>query len=91
MSPRGYGSIGRRLWELEREVQRFYRELRLDDGTVVRYIPEEELAALSAVIDEEDHWLLPHLRRVSPDEGTFPVSLIQAIEESRKKLAEEEE
>ncbi len=94
MSARGRGSILRRLREIEEAASRFYREMRLEDGTVVRYLPNEAMDALCASIDEEDHWLLPHIRRqeVPAEEGErFPGDLIRAIERSRERILREQE
>ncbi len=90
MSPMGRGSILRRLREIEEAASRFYRKMRLEDGTVVSYLPDEALDALRASIDEEDHWLLPHIRREvlleDAEEGRFPGDLIRAIERSRERI-----
>ncbi len=74
MGPRG------RLRRLETAAEGLYKTLRLPDGTRVRYTGEEMLDAVIAALDEEEHRLLPYLRKMDPNRG-LP-SLVRSIEGS---------
>ncbi len=71
-------SIRRRLERLEAETEGLYNMLVLPNGEKVRYSGEEALNAMLAAIDQTEHWLLPHMRRVEVTDG-LP-GLIRAIE-----------
>jgi hypothetical protein len=57
------------LNKLEERARQYYEVLRLPDGSEVRYTGEDALDALCALMDQEDHWLLPHLRRAGTRVG----------------------
>lgn len=72
------GGLRRRLERLEAETEGLYNTLVLPNGETVRYSGEEALDAMIAAIDQTEHWLLPHMRRVEAADG-LP-GLIRAIE-----------
>ncbi len=74
-----------KVQKLEREVGAYYETLYLSDGTQVKYRGENTLEALSACINREEHWLLPHLRKTETSVG-FP-GLIRVLENSIKELS----
>ena len=77
------GSIDQRISKLEREAKGHFQTLVLEDGTKIRYEPEEMLDALSAAIAGEEHRLLPLVRREGPREGL--AGLVNAIEASQAR------
>jgi hypothetical protein len=70
-----------RLGKLQQEAEGLYATISLQDGTQVRYAPEEMLHALSAAIHSGEHRLLPFVRRIDTREG-LP-GLINALDASR--------
>ena len=58
-----------RLTKLERAAGQEYDTLTLPDGTEVRYPTSEVFPAIVALLEGEDHWLLPHLRQAEPKTG----------------------
>jgi hypothetical protein len=53
------GSLRRRLDRLEQQLGHTYEELRLPDGALLlRYEPEEAVAAFAAAVDGKEHWLI---------------------------------
>lgn len=77
------GSVRGRLGKLERAADGAFHTVTLDDGTKVRFQPEEMLGAISAAVRREEHWLLPVLRTLETTEGV--PGLIRALEESRAR------
>ena len=73
-----------RLAKLEQKVTTQYDVLYLPDGSEVRFTIEDVLEALAAVIDKEDHWLLPVIRRAGASEG-LP-GLVNALSTSRERV-----
>jgi hypothetical protein len=69
-----------RLEKLERETEGFHQTLTLPDGTKVRYTGEEMVDAVIAAIHQEEHHLLPHIRKIGTNQG-MP-GLIRALEAS---------
>ena len=67
-----------RLDKLEQEAEGLYKTLILEDGTQIRYEPEQMLDAVLAAAAGEEHELLPCVRRMNPREGL--ASLVQALE-----------
>jgi len=78
-----------KLKKLEQEVEPHYETLHLPDGTQVRYTDEDALDALSACVDEEEHWLIPHFRDAGVTAG-LP-GLVRALEASKERIEEREE
>ena len=76
-----------KLRRLRRDTEGLYRTLTLEDGTKVRYAPEEMLDAISAAIHGEEHRLLPFVRREGTREG-LP-GLINALEASQERRRRE--
>jgi hypothetical protein len=74
-----------KVLKLEREVGASYDTLYLPDGTQVKYRGEDALEALSACIEGEEHWLLPHLRKTDTSVG-LP-GLIRALETSSREVS----
>ena len=72
-----------RLDKLEQEAEGLYETLTLEDGTKIRYEPEEMLDAVSAAIRGEEHRLLPLVRREGTRQG-LP-GLINALEASHAR------
>ena len=70
---------------LEREVGASYETLYLPDGTQVKYRGEDALEALSACIDREEHWLLPHIRKLETSVGFL--GLIRALDASYTEVS----
>jgi hypothetical protein len=75
------GSVDRRLDKLEQEAEGLFDTIVLEDGTRIRCEPGEMLDAVSAVINGEDHRLLPLIRREGTRQGL--AGLINALEASR--------
>jgi hypothetical protein len=73
------GNLRSRIRRAERMANDRADALVLPDGTEVRYAEGDRLDALLAVIDGEEHWLLPHLRAMDPSEEEL-ANLVQAIE-----------
>jgi hypothetical protein len=76
------GSLKGKLKYLEREAAGCFETLRLEDGTEVRYEPNEMLSALAAYMEGQEHWLLPHIMQADTRQG-IP-GMIRMLEESRK-------
>ena len=76
-------SIRGRLDRLQHESEGLFHTLILEDGTKVRYEPEEMLDAISAAIRGEEHRLLPLVRREGARRG-LP-GLINALEASQER------
>jgi hypothetical protein len=72
-----------RMSRLEKHAGVLYRTLRLPDGQQIRYTDGEMLGAVSAAIHQEQHRLLPYVRRIATKEG-MP-GLIRALEESHAR------
>jgi hypothetical protein len=77
-------SIDRRLDKLEHEAKGLYEVLQLPDGTKIRYEAGDLLEAFLACMDRREHWLVPHVRRMSTREGF--AGLINALESSRTRV-----
>jgi hypothetical protein len=75
-----------RLRKVEQEAEELYQTLTLEDGTKIRYEPEEMLDAISAAIRGEEHRLLPLVRRKGTRQG-LP-GLINALEVSHARREE---
>ena len=75
-----------RLDRLEQESESLFQTLALEDGTRIRYVPEEMLDAISAAIHGDEHWLLSFVRREGAREGL--ASLINALETSYARVEE---
>ncbi len=73
-----------RLGKLEQESEDLFQILTLEDGTRIRYEPEEMLDAISATIHGEEHRLLPFVRRKGAREGL--AGLINALEASHARV-----
>ena len=71
------GRLNERLRRAEQEAEGLWQVLTLEDGTRVKYEPEEMVDAIVAVIDGEDHHLLPYIERMDPNKG-IP-SLMRAL------------
>ena len=78
-----------RIKKLQREAGALYTTLSLPDGSEVRYTDEDALAALSACIDQREHWLLPCFRQAPTNKG-LP-GLIWALEASQERIERENE
>jgi hypothetical protein len=76
-------SIRGRLDRLQQESEGLYETIVLEDGTKIRYEPEEMLDAISAAIAGEEHRLLPFIRHRGTRQG-LP-GLINALEASRER------
>ena len=72
-----------RMSRLERRAEDLYRTLTLPDGRQIRYTDGEMMGAVSAAIHQEEHRLLPNVRRIATKEG-MP-GLIRALEESHAR------
>ena len=72
-----------RLDRLQHESEGLFKSIVLEDGTKIRYEPEELLDAVSAAIRDEEHRLLPLVRREGARQG-LP-GLINALEASRER------
>jgi hypothetical protein len=72
-----------RLKRLEGQAEALYRTLTLLDGRQIRYTDGEMMGAVCAVIHQEEHRLLPYVRRIATKEG-MP-GLIRALEESHAR------
>jgi hypothetical protein len=83
------GGVKGRLTKLERESEGLFQTLTLEEGTKVRYAPEEMLNAISAAIHGREHRLLPFVRRKGTRQGL--AGLINALEDSRARVEEERE
>ena len=75
-------SIRGRLDKLQQESEGLFHTLTLEDGTKVRYEPEEMLDSIFAAIDGEEHPLLPYVRREGARGGL--AVLINALEASQE-------
>jgi hypothetical protein len=71
------GSLRGRIKKAERYAEGLYQVLTLEDGTRVKYEPEDMLDAIFAVLHGGDHHLLPHIERMDPNKG-LP-SLVRAL------------
>ncbi len=80
------GSLRRRLDRLEQELGHNYEELRLPDGTTVRYSPQEAVDAFSAVLAGEDHALIQPFVAAGQTTG-FP-GLVRSLILSRELVEE---
>ncbi|GEM_PF-2155072 len=78
--------MGLRRWvgRLEKRAEHLYETLRLEDGTAVKYRPDEMLEALSATIRRREHRLLPYVRRADTTSGM--AGLIRELEASRARI-----
>ncbi len=76
-------SIRGRLDKLQQESEGLFHTLTLEDGTKVRYEPEELLDAIFATIAGEEHPLLPYVRREGARGGL--AGLINAVEASQER------
>jgi hypothetical protein len=72
-----------RLKRLAGQVEAVFRTLILPDGQQIRYTDGEMMGAVSAAIHQEEHRLLPYVRRIATKEG-MP-GLIRALEESHAR------
>ena len=59
-------NVRAKLGKLEERAKQHYDVLLLPDGTEVYHTGEDAFYALCAVMDQEEHWLLPYLRRAEP-------------------------
>lgn len=69
-----------RLRRLEDASEGLYQTLTLPDGRTIFYTPEEAVDAMSAVIHQEEHRLLPYVRQMDTNQGM--VGLIRSLEGS---------
>jgi hypothetical protein len=83
------GSVEGRLTKLERESEGLFQTLTLENGTKVKYAPEEVLDAISAAIHGQEHRLLAFVRRKGTRQGL--AGLINALEDSGARVEEEGE
>jgi hypothetical protein len=74
------GRLRGRIEKAEQEAGGLYQTLILEDGREVKYEGEEMLDAILAVIEGEEHPLLPYIRRMDPNKG-IPF-LVHALEGS---------
>jgi hypothetical protein len=72
------GRINERLRKVEQGAEGLYQTLTLEDGTKLKYEPEEMIDAIFAAIEGHDHPLLPYIRRMGTGEG-LP-RLVRALE-----------
>jgi hypothetical protein len=72
-----------RLEHLEKLSDGLYRKLTLSDGQRIRYTSEEMMAAVIAAMHDQEHRLLPYVRRLDTTQG-MP-GLIRQLEESRAR------
>ena len=72
-----------RMSRLERRAEALYRTLTLPDGRQIRYTDGEMMGTVSAAIHQEEHPLLPYVRRIATKEG-MP-GLLRALEESHAR------
>jgi hypothetical protein len=72
-----------RLEHLEKLSEVLYRTLTLPDGQQIRCTHEEMMAAVIAAMHDQEHPLLPYIRRMDTKEG-MP-GLIRALEESHAR------
>jgi len=63
---------------VERGAEGLYRDLILEDGTKLKYEPEEMIDAIFAAVEGADHPLLPYISSMNPNEG-IPM-LVRALE-----------
>jgi len=63
------GRLNERFRKAEREAEGLYQTLTLEDGTKVKYEPEDMLDAIFAVLEGEDHPLLSSVRRTDASKG----------------------
>jgi len=80
------GSLRRRLDRLEQQLGHNYEELRLPDGALLRYEPEEAVAAFAAAVDGQEHWLID--RFVSSGQSTGLPGLVRSLVLSRELVEE---
>ena len=72
-----------RLKRLEGQVEAVFRTLTLPAGRQIRYTDGEMMDAVCAAIHQEEHRLLPYVRRIATKEE-MP-GLIRALEESHAR------
>jgi hypothetical protein len=69
-----------KLSRLETETEGLYQTLTLPDGTKVHFTGEEMVDAVIAAIHQEEHHLLPYIRKKDTNQG-MP-GLVRALEAS---------
>jgi hypothetical protein len=75
-----------KLRRLEKQAEGFCRTLTLPDGQQIRYTDEEVMAALSAAIHQQEHYLLPYIRQLGPSKGVpSMIGLVGALVESHDR------
>ena len=79
----------KRLGRLEQELGHNYEELRLPDGAVLRYEPEEALDAFGAAVAGQEHWLAEAF--VSAGQTTGFPGLVRSLVLSRDLVEEGEQ
>jgi hypothetical protein len=73
-------NVRTKLDKLEQRAKHRHDELRLPDGADHCYNIEHVLSAIDAAVCQEEHWLLPHLRRAEPK--TALSNLVRMLEGS---------
>ena len=81
--------MGLRRWvrRLERGAGLLHGTLRVPDGTVIRYEPEEMLDALLAAIDGQEHRLLPYLQQADPETSDGMPGMVREIEGTSERAS----
>jgi hypothetical protein len=82
------GRLRARIQKAEQQAEGLWQVLTLSDGRRVKYEPEDMLDAILAVVEGEDHPLLPYVERMDPNKG-IP-SLMRALAGEGDPLETEE-